>query len=198
MDVTVHTTPAGLTWTIAEAMQRSFHAIAIDGRVWLVDPVDDAEALEPVAALGEPAGVIQLLDRHDRGCAALAARMGVPHHRLPDALPGTPFAVRRVLDVPGWHERALWAQAQGVLVVPEAVGTGSLFAVGDGPVGMHPMLRALPPRGWAPREGVTTLLAGHGPPRTGPGTQAELRRALDRARLDLPRLPLAILRAARA
>ena len=60
-------------------MARSAHALRDGDRVWLVDPYEDAEALERAAALGAPAGVLQLLDRHDRDCAALAARLGVPH-----------------------------------------------------------------------------------------------------------------------
>ena len=43
------------------------------------------------AALGEPAGVVQLLDRHNRDCAAVAAELGVPHLVVPDAVPDSPF-----------------------------------------------------------------------------------------------------------
>jgi hypothetical protein len=45
--------------------------------VWLVDPVDVPEAIERARSLGEPAAVLQLLDRHGRGCAAVAERLGV-------------------------------------------------------------------------------------------------------------------------
>ena len=39
------------------------HALASEGRAWLVDPpAGDVEAR--LRALDEPAGVIQLLDRH--------------------------------------------------------------------------------------------------------------------------------------
>src|SRR5688572_12345161 len=92
--------PLGLTWTQDEAMARSSHALADGGRVWLVDPVAEPEALQAVEALGEPAAVIQLLDRHARDGQALAARLGVPHLRLPDAIPDSPFMVVSVLDVP--------------------------------------------------------------------------------------------------
>lgn len=66
----------GLTWVVVEPMQRAFHALADDGRVWLVDPLDGPE-VGAAEALGEPAGVLQLLDRHDRDCAAIAARLRV-------------------------------------------------------------------------------------------------------------------------
>ena len=41
-----------------------------------------------------------LLDRHERDAAAIAERLGVPHHRLPSSLPGTPFEVVTVVDKP--------------------------------------------------------------------------------------------------
>lgn len=59
-------------------MQRASHALAVEGRVWLVDPVDAPELEARIRLLGEPAGVVQLLDRHGRDCAAWAARLGVP------------------------------------------------------------------------------------------------------------------------
>ena len=54
-------------------MQRTSHALAADGRVWLFDVVDDPELDARVRELGEPAGVVQLLDRHNRDCAAVAS-----------------------------------------------------------------------------------------------------------------------------
>ena len=72
-------------------MGRTSHALAVDGRVWLTDPIDADGVEERIRSLGEPAGVIQLLDRHKRDGAALAARLGVPLHVVPSSLPGTPF-----------------------------------------------------------------------------------------------------------
>lgn len=186
----IHEHAAGLTWVLAdETMQRACHALAFDGRVWLVDPTDSPEPLERAAALGEIVGVIQLLDRHNRDCDPIAKRLGVPHHKLPDALPGTPFEVKRVIEQAKWKERALWEPESRTLVVSEGVGSVDAFAVGDGPVGVHPMLRpfgvnAL--RGYGP----ALLLMGHGAPVEGPTTGAELSTALDRSRKDLPKLLL--------
>jgi hypothetical protein len=59
-------------------MRRCSHALAVDGRVWIFDAVADEEALARVVELGEPAGVVQLLNRHYRDNAALAERLGVP------------------------------------------------------------------------------------------------------------------------
>ena len=117
--------PSALTWTVDEAMERSSHALAEGGRVWLVDPVADSRALEAVEAL----------------------------------------------------------------VVPEAVGTASYFAVGGSPLGLHPFLRPRPPRGLAelaPRH----VLPGHGPALHDDAAPA-LREALARGRRDIPRAALA-------
>ena len=126
-------------------MARSCHALAHEGRVWLVDPLTDDEALDAAEALGEVAGVIQLLDRHNRDCEALARRYDVPHLRLPEQLPDTPFEVLRTVWLPGWRELALWLPSQSALVVSEAVGTGAYFALAGKPAGIHPMLRLRPP-----------------------------------------------------
>jgi hypothetical protein len=178
---------AGASWVVDEAMLRASHALAADGRVWIVDPVDAGDALERVRALGEPAGVLQLLDRHNRDAAAVAQRLGVPHHKVPDVLPGTPFSLVKLDFGPAWHERALWWPERGTLVVPESIGSAPLFAVGSAPAGVHPMRRLAPPqalRPFAPEH----LLVGHGGPVHGADAARGLRDALDRSRADLPRL----------
>jgi hypothetical protein len=177
----------GFTWVVDERARRTCHALADDGRVWLIDPVDVPEALERAQTLGAAAGVIQLLDRHDRDCAALAARLGVPHLRLPDAVPDAPFELFRVVWRPGWREVGLWWPQTRTLVATEAVGTLPLFTLGEGSVGVHPILRPLPPRalnGYDPEH----LLVGHGPGVHGPQAATALRHALDRSRADIPRL----------
>jgi hypothetical protein len=175
----------GLTWVLDEPMQRASHALADDGRVWLVDPVEAGEALDRVARLGEPAGVIQLLDRHGRDCAALARRLGVPHLRVPRSLPATPFEVLPVVSVRGWREVALWWPAREALVVADAVATGPMYAPPGQVAGVHVFLRPRPPgslRDRSPRH----LLVGHGEAVHGPRAQAALREAYARSRRDLP------------
>src|SRR3954452_16331917 len=93
----------GLSWVAEEPMERAFHALVDGGRVWLVDPLDGPE-IEDAAALGEPAGVLQLLDRHNRDCAAVAARLGVPHLSVPDSVPDSPFEAIPAMRAPGWRE----------------------------------------------------------------------------------------------
>jgi hypothetical protein len=186
----IHEHALGLSWVMDDAMQRAAHALVDDdGKVWLVDPVDAPQALERVAALGAPAGVLQLLDRHNRDCAAIAARLGVPHLRVPDAAPETPFVVHRVVRNRLWHEVALWWPPRRALVVAEAIGTAPPFAIGDGPVGVHPLLRLLPPNGLK-GFGAEHLLVGHGAPLHGPEVGPQVDHAIARSRHDAPKLLL--------
>src|SRR5204862_2343114 len=62
----------GFGWIADEFMQRCSHALVADGRVWLIDALDRDGLDVRVRGAGAPAGVIQLLDRHHRDCAALA------------------------------------------------------------------------------------------------------------------------------
>jgi hypothetical protein len=186
----------GVTWEIEESARRTSHAVLADGRVWLIDPVDEPEAMERVAALGEPAAVLQLIDRHNRDCAAIAARLGVPHLSVPDAVPDSPFRAIRVLRMRRWRETALWWAEKELLVVAETIGTAEVFTTGHGAVGMHPILRPLPPgalRGIAPEH----LLVGHGPPVHGAVAREGVEWAYAHARRDLARLPLTFARLVR-
>ena len=177
--------PFGLSWVIDEPMARTSHALVDEGRVWIIDPVDAGDALDRVAALGEPAAVLQLLDRHNRDCAAVAERLDVLHVKVPDTVPGSPFLAIPALRLPGWQETALWWPEQQALVVAEIVGTALPWTGGRGTVGMHPFLRALPPqslRGQEPEH----LLVGHGSGVHGPEATPGLERAYARARGDIP------------
>ncbi|HKH16329.1 MAG TPA: hypothetical protein VKA57_02300 [Solirubrobacteraceae bacterium] len=185
--VTYDDLPFGFSWFPDEALTRTSHAIDTGDGVWLVDPVDVGEALERAVAVGSPVGVLQLLDRHNRDCAAIAARLGVPRLRLPAAIPGSPFAVVPVLKLPRWHEIALWWPERRVLVVAELIGTNPVYAVGAAAAGLHPMLRISPPgalRGYEPEH----LLVGHGPGVHGAAAAEALAGAYAGARRDLPRL----------
>jgi hypothetical protein len=192
----------GLSWIAHpdEGMLRASHALATDDGVWLVDPVD-AEGLDDLLAdLGEVVGVAVCLDRHHRDAATLAARhevsVWVPRwmrgsvdfespEYFDDALPGTDYRVIPVVDNPFWKEAALFDADAGTLVVPEAVGTGTYFRGGDERLGVHPMLRAFPPRRQLGDLAPERVLVGHGEPVTTGGTEA-LREALRGARRRAP------------
>lgn len=186
-------TTFGWSWIAAEPalLERASHALAANGRVWLVDPVDGEEVEERVRGLGEPAAVIQLVDRHDRDCVALAGRLGVPHHRLPFAsVPGAPFEVRPVVNMPGWREAALWWPDEGVLVCTEALGTAAYFRAPGEALAVHPFLRPYQPRGLRDMaRGLTPrhVLVGHGEGLHGDGSAAALRDAVRGGRRTAPR-----------
>jgi hypothetical protein len=178
----------GFSWIVVdEPMTRTSHALAVDGRVWLLDPVRFEPALERARALGRPAAVLQLLDRHNRDCAALAAELGVPHLVAPDAIPDSPFEAIPVRRSKRWRETALWWPAERTLAVAEAVGTNPFFAVGGRAAGVHLLLRLTPPRdaleGFEPEH----LLVGHGKGVHGRAATDALRQALARSRTELPR-----------
>jgi hypothetical protein len=181
---------AGLTWVMDDAMQRASHALVDGNNVWLIDPVDEGEAIERAMELGRPKAVIQLLDRHNRDCETLAERLGIPWERVPGNLRGTPFEVIEVMKKNRWKEIALRWREQDALVVAEAVGTAPLFALERGAVGVHPVLRLTPPNAL---EGIDPemLLVGHGAP-VKSDAAASLRTALARSRSDIPRLLMSI------
>jgi hypothetical protein len=177
----------GLSWVEDAGIFRASHALVHDGRVWIVDPVDAGDALERARALGDPVAVLQLLNRHNRDSAAVAKRLGVPHLKVPRVLPDTPFSVLGLDWGPLWKEVALWWPDRSALVVPESLGTAPLFAVGPGPVGVHPVRRVAPPaslRSFAPEH----LLVGHGPPVHGGDAGGGVIDALARSRSDIPRM----------
>ena len=157
----VDETEFGLGWIEPAPKARTSHALVEGGRVWLVDPIEPGALEERVLALGEPAGVIQLLDRHGRDSESIAARLGVPLHVVPRELPGTPFELRPVLRNRIWQEVALWWPERRVLVCADALGTIPFFRAGAEPIGVHPLLRFVPPRairGLDPAH----VLVGHG------------------------------------
>jgi hypothetical protein len=173
----------GFSWIVREPMTRTSHAVAAAGNVWLVDPVDWPDALDRARSLGRPAGVLQLLDRHNRDSAVIAERLGVPHLRVPASLPGTPFEVVRIRRSRRWQEVALWWPERRTLVVAEAVGTNAFFPVGDDRVGTHGLLKLMPPRMLRAYE-PEHLLVGHGEGVHGPEATDAVRQALARSRLS--------------
>jgi hypothetical protein len=179
---------AGFSWIVDEPATRTSHALADAGKVWLVDPVRDEQALERAAALGARAAVVQLLDRHNRDCAAVAAELGVPHLVVPDLVPDSPFETIALTRKRRWRETALWWPAARTLVVAEAIGTNRFFAAGGEAAGVHLLLRLTPPRAALGRLEPEHLLVGHGRGEHGPAAAAALRYSLEHSAKGLPRL----------
>jgi hypothetical protein len=180
----------GFGWISTEQrkLQLASHALRAGEGVWLVDPTEGEGVEERVRALGEPTGVLQLLDRHNRGCAALAKRLGVPHHLVPLEAVG-PFQTVPVRRSKRWQEVALWWPERRVLVTADALGTvPHYFALGGERLGVHPLLRLTPPHELARLE-PEHVLCGHGAGVHDRATEA-LRDALANSRRRLPRLAL--------
>jgi hypothetical protein len=186
-------TAFGFGWIAAEParLERASHAVRVDGRVWLVDPVGGDGVEERVRALGEPAGVVQLLDRHERDCGSLAERLGVPLHRLPfGGVAGSPFEILRVRDRRRWRETALWWPTERVLVCADALGTARYYRAPGERLAVHPLLRPAPPK--ALRDMARSLapghvLCGHGEGIHGDAAALALAEAVSTARRRIPR-----------
>ena len=157
-----------------ETMQRASHAVAGADGLWVVDPVDADGLDDMLAEYGEVAGVVVLLDRHERDAAAVASRhdvpvyvpawmsgvaeeLAVPIERVEDGV--GEFALERLVDNPFWQEAALFDGE--TLVVPESLGTASYFRAPGERLGVHPMRRALPPQS-VTSYAADRLRVGHG------------------------------------
>jgi hypothetical protein len=175
-------------WTPAERelRRRTSHAVASGGRVWIADPLDGEGIDERIRELGEPAGVVQLLDRHNRDCRAVAERLGVPLYVTPfGGVEGARFDVVRIVDVLGWREVALWFPGERILVCGDAVGSAPYFRARGERIGVHPLLRPWPPKTLArfePRQ----LLLGHGKGVAGDEAARALKVAIGSSRRRIP------------
>lgn len=151
----------GFGWIADEFMQRCSHALVEGGRVWLIDALRSPDIEERIARAGEPAGVIQLLDRHARDCAELAERLGVPHHVVPRRDIG-PFTFVSIKQKRRWDEVALWWREARVLVCGDALGTADYFRARGDRLAVHPLLRPFPPRRVLEPLTPACVLCGHG------------------------------------
>lgn len=184
----------GFGWRVDdERMQRASHALFADDGLWVIDPVAWPEAEDRACALGEPRGVLQLLDRHNRDCEVVSARLGVPHHVVPTArIDNAPFEFLPVSRNRFWQEVALWWPGPRVLVCADALGTIAFFCAPGEHLGVHPLLRLRPPRALR-RVYPEHVLTGHGE-----GVHEHAATALHEAlRTSRRRLPAALRRVIR-
>lgn len=167
-----------------EGMERASHALAVpsaddEADVWVVDPVDAPGVDDLLDSLGTVAGVVVGLDRHKRDVDVIAQRHDVPVFvpewmdgvasefaattaRFSGELADTGFRALEVRNstIPPWQEVGLYDGE--TLVVPEAVGTADFFRAGGERLGVHPMLRLVPPRGTLGGLDPDRILVGHG------------------------------------
>lgn len=190
-----------------ERGRRASHAVAAEDGVWVFDPVDAPGVDELLAELGEVAGVAVLSSYHARDADAVAARHGVPVfvprgvdrvaervdapvERYDATLGDSGFAVHRFEPLPTWQEVVAYREADGTLIVPDLVGTGPGYTVGDERVGVVLSHRLFPPRETLGGLDVERLLFGHGEGVFEDAAGA-LEEALDGARRRFPRALLA-------
>jgi hypothetical protein len=174
----------GFGWVADEPMRRCSHALVAGDGVWLVDPVDAPGVEDRVRVAGRPAGIIQLLDRHRRDCIALAGRLGVAHHVVPEHWI-RPFEFVPISRNRRWQEVALWWPERRVLACGDALGTVGYFRAGGERLGVHPILRFRPPRQLESLQ-PEAILCGHGEG-VFEGADAALREALSTSRRRIPR-----------
>lgn len=183
----------GFGWIADEALRRTSHALRAGGRVWLIDPVDAPELEDRIRALGTPGGVIQLLDRHERDCAAWAARLGVPVLRAWEGLGDAPFEALPVRRNRFWKEVALWEPVSRTLVCADVLGTHPYFRAGRERIGLHPLLRPAPPRALL-RVAPERVWVGHGGGLERDAAAA-VRDAVEHGRRRLPQAVVSVVRA---
>jgi len=203
----------GCSWKLQGAGQlacRSHALRDLDGRVWLVDPIDGIGLDALLAELdGDVVGVIVLLDRHLRDAESLASRHECrllvppgrwrPGHPAPAAaeriageVAACPFRFLPLVVRPGqWLEWALWWPDQRVLVIAEAAGSANYYlASAQERLAIHPMLRVLgPPTALADASmepEPELLLMGHGDAVEGTDIEQLLTGAVEAARRTLP------------
>lgn len=158
-------------------MDRTSHALVVDGSVWLVDPIDADGLDEMLSELGSPAGAVITFKRHQRDARLIAARLGVGvwadaslgslgdgAQSFSERVPGTPLVS---IPLPGrglrrwWHEGAIhWPEA-GLVVVGESVGNPPYYLLDGELLGLHPLRRGQPPPELAGLD-VDQVLCGHG------------------------------------
>lgn len=164
-----------------EAMERASHALAVDGDVWVVDPVDADGVDDLLANLGDVVGVVVALDRHKRDCDAVAKRHDVPIY-VPDWMSGVAgefdadverfgrslgdsgyrSITVRDTGLPQWQELGLYNEDVGTLLVSESVGTADFFRAAGERLGVHPALRLFPPRRTLGGLSPERIRVGHG------------------------------------
>lgn len=202
----------GFSWIADpdEDIGRASHALEIGGDLHLIEPVDAPDLDDHLSTVGDPQGVIVVMDRHTRDAEAIAdrwdvpifapeafdriaANLSVPPEPLEPLLEGSSWRSIPLVDNRFWQELALWSSKRRTLLVQEVLGTLSYFCVGDEPIGMHQVSRIRPPRRALEAVRPRRLLVGHGKPIASVDLEA-YRRTLRLGRRRLPRAMIGAVR----
>ncbi|MDX5989797.1 hypothetical protein SIM67_16305 [Haloferax mediterranei ATCC 33500] len=162
-----------------EEGERASHAIKADDGVWIIDPVDGPGVDELLESLGAVAGVAVLCSYHARDAGTIADRHGVAVHvpqwmdrvdervdapikRYEATFGESGFRVHRVEPLSMWQEAIAYREADGTLIIPDLLGSGPGYTVGDERLGVVLSHRLFPP--WDILGGLEPqrILLGHG------------------------------------
>lgn len=162
-----------------ETGRRASHAVRADDGAWVIDPLDAPGVDDLLAELGTVAGVAVLgshhardagpiADRHDVAVHVptwmdrVAERVDAPVERYGTSFGESGFEVQRVEPLGLWQEGVAYRESDGTLYVPDLLGAGPGYTVGDERVGVVLSNRLTPPRDVF--EGLTPerILLGHG------------------------------------
>ena len=177
--------PDGFGWIVEEAMTRTSHALAADGRVWLVD-AHRLAGRDRACSGARRAGRRHPAPRPPRPRLRRARRATRrPARRRPRRASGEPVRLRA--------RHAVEALARvGPLVGGDTnarhrrrARDEPLLHRGKAPIGVHVLLRLTPPRALGAFE-PEQILVGHGEGVHGPAATDALRDALRTSRRGLP------------
>jgi hypothetical protein len=184
-----------------ETGTRVSHAIRSHEGIWLFDPLDAPGIDEPIAELGEVAGVAVLSDYHARDADTVARRYDVPVtiptwlsrvsdrvdapvEYVEDSVAG--FDLSPVRPLYAWRECVAYRERDRTLYVPDFLSPHEKFTVGGERVGLPSLSRLDPPRETFAGCEPARLIFGHGEGIFDDATGA-LWECLDGARARFPR-----------
>jgi hypothetical protein len=159
--------------------ERASHALKADDGVWVIDPVDTPGIDELLGEMGDVAGVAVLSSHHARDAGPIAIRHDVAVHipqwmdRIAERVDAPIKREKRVLGDIGFniypveplsiYQGAIaYRDADGTLIVPDLLSSGSAYPVGDERVGVMLGLRLFPPRNTFDGLEPERILFGHG------------------------------------
>lgn len=171
----------GVGWIAhpGEEGRRASHSVSAADGVWVIDPVDAPGVDDLLAELGDVAGVAVLCSHHARDAGEVATRHDVAVHvpawmdrveprvdapveRYERSFGESGFEVHRFEPLSMWQEAVAYRPADGTLVVPDLLGSGPGYTVGDERIGVVLSNRLFPPRDPLADVDPERILLGHG------------------------------------
>lgn len=162
-----------------EEGKRASHAVTGEDGIWVIDPVDAPGLDGHLAELGEVTGVAVLCSYHTRDAERIATRHDVPVYiprwmdrvanrvdapisRYDTAFGNSEFEIYRFEPLSLWQEAIVYYEADGTLIVPDLIGSGPGYTVGNERIGFVLSNRLLPPRDRLGDLDPERILLGHG------------------------------------